>query len=80
MLSLLLDRGEEINPAVLISRIPEEANFRRHLVSQLRSYAEFVRRGEADKLWFNTTGLRLSSTEKRKILNFIRKIVTLLKS
>jgi len=80
VLSLLLDRGEEINPAVLISRIPEEAKFRRHLVSQLRSYAEFVRRGEADKLWFNTTGLRLSSTEKRKILNFIRKIVTLLKN
>jgi hypothetical protein len=79
LLSLLLDKSEEINPAVLISRIPEEASFREHLVSQLRSYADFVRRGEADKLWFNITGSRLPSTEKRKILRFIREIVNLLK-
>jgi hypothetical protein len=75
VLALLLDKGEEINPAVLISRIPEEVDFREHLVSQLRSYADFVRRGEADKSWFNTTGSRLPSTEKRKILRFIRETV-----
>ena len=79
VLSLLLDKGEEIDPAVLISRIPEEVSFRQHLVSQLRSYADFVRRGDADKLWFNITGSRLPSTEKRKILRFIREIVNLLK-
>ncbi|MDI6904967.1 MAG: hypothetical protein QMD13_05715 [Candidatus Bathyarchaeia archaeon] len=79
VLSLLLDRGEEINSTVLISRILEEVNFRRHLVSQLRSYADFVRRGEAGRLWFSITGSRLSLTEKRKILKFIREIVNLLK-
>ena len=79
VLALLLDKGEEINPPVLISRIPEEVGFREHLVSQLRSYADFVRKGEADKLWFNTTGSRLPSTEKRKILRFIRETVNTLK-
>ena len=80
MLSLLLDKGEKINPTVWMNRIPQEASFREHLVTQLRNYADFVRKGETDKLWFNITGSRLPSTEKRKILKFIRETVNMLKS
>ena len=80
MLSLLLDKGEKINPTAWMNRIPEGASFREHLVTQLRNYADFVRKGETDKLWFNITGSRLPSTEKRKILKFIRETVNMLKS
>ncbi|MDH5779070.1 MAG: nucleotidyl transferase AbiEii/AbiGii toxin family protein [Candidatus Bathyarchaeota archaeon] len=79
ILALLLDKREEIQLANLVSKIKENIALRRHLISQLRSYAEFVRKGEAAKLWFNITGSRIPATERREILKFIRKMVDALR-
>lgn len=75
VLALLLDKREEINLANLVNKIKELIALRRHVISQLRTYAEFIRKGEAEKLWFNITGSRIPATEKREILKFIRKMV-----
>ena len=79
LLSLLLDKRTEINPTMLMSKIPKEAFFRKHLISQLGSYADFIRKGEVDKLWFDITGSRFPSTERREILRFIKRTVDMLK-
>ncbi len=73
VLALLLDKKEEINPANLANKIKENIALKKHVISQLRSYADFVRKGEAEKLWFNTTGSRITATERREILRLIRK-------
>jgi len=79
ILALLLDKREEIQLANLVSKIKENIALRRHLISQLRSYAEFIRKGEAEKLWSNITGSRIPATERREILKFIRKMVDALR-
>ena len=79
ILALVLDKREEIKPANLVNKIKENIALRRHIISQLRSYAEFVRTGEADRLWFNITGSRIPATERREILKFIRKMVDALR-
>lgn len=79
ILALLLDKREEINLANLVNKIKELIALRRHIISQLRRYAEFVRKGEAEKLWFNVTGSRIPATERREILKFIRKMADTLR-
>lgn len=79
LLSILLDKKAEMNPAILVSEISEEASLRKHLISQLRSYADSIRRGEVSKLWLSVTGSRLSSKERREIQRFIKMIVDMLK-
>jgi len=79
ILALLLDKREEINLVNLVNKIKELITLRRHIISQLRRYAEFVRKGEAEKLWFNITGSRIPATERREILKFIQKMVNALR-
>jgi len=79
LLSLLLDRRTEINPVTLLSKISKEALLSRHLISQLTTYADSIRKGEVDKLWLNVTGSRFPSTERKEILGFIKRIVDMSK-
>lgn len=79
VLALLLDKKEEINVANLVNKIKENIALRKHIISQLRSYADFVRKGEAEKLWFNITGSRMTATERREILKLIRKMADALR-
>jgi len=79
VLALLLDKKEEINIANLVNKIKENIALRKHIISQLRSYADLVRKGEAEKLWFNITGSRITATERREILKFIRKMADALR-
>jgi len=74
VLALLLDKKEEINLANLVNKIKQNIALRQHIIAQLRTYADFVRKGEAQKLWFNITGSRISATKRREILKFIRKM------
>lgn len=74
VLALLLDKKEEINLANLVNKIKQNIALRQHIIAQLRTYADFVRKGEAQKLWFNITGSRIPATKRREILKFIRKM------
>ena len=79
ILALLLDKREEIKLANLVNKIKENIALRRHLIAQLRSYAEFIRKGEAENLWFTITGSRIPATERRELLKFMRKMVDALR-
>lgn len=79
VLALLLDKKEEINVVNLVNKIKENIALRKHIISQLRGYADFVRKGEAEKLWFNITGSRITAAERREILKFIRKMADALR-
>jgi hypothetical protein len=72
VLALLLDKKEEINLANLVNKIKQNIALRQHIIAQLRTYADFIRKGEAQKLWFNITGSRIPATKRREILKFIR--------
>lgn len=72
VLALLLDKKEEIKLANLVNKIKQNVALRQHIIAQLRTYADFIRKGEAQKLWFNITGSRIPATKRREILKFIR--------
>ena len=78
LMALLIDKGREVNVAKL-SEACEQWGLGSHLVSQLRYYADYIRRGEVDRLWFNLTGLRLTHVEKRATLRFIRHLINRLR-
>jgi len=51
-----------------------------HLVSQMRHYSEFIRERRIEKLWFGTTGSRLTQKQKREVLKFIREMIDRLRA
>jgi hypothetical protein len=76
--ALLIDKGKEAN----LNKISEKCKqykLRDHLLSQLRKYADLIRKGEMRKIWFNITGLRLTQVEEREALKFIRKLIETLR-
>ncbi len=55
LMALLIDRNREVNAAKLAEAC-ERWCIRSHLVSRLTYYADYIRRGEMERLWFNLTG------------------------
>lgn len=78
MLSLLLDKGDEINLMLLAER-SEATGLRSHLLNQAREYARRLREGELDTIWFDVTASRLPHAEKRQIAKFFAKLVGFLR-
>lgn len=76
--ALLIDKGNVVD----INKISEKCKqyeLRNHLFSQLRGYADLIRKGEMRKMWFSITGLRLTQVEEREALKFIRKLIEVLR-
>jgi hypothetical protein len=46
---------------------------------RIRDYAQRLREGELDRVWFDMTGTRLPFTEKREIGKFFAKLSGLLR-
>jgi len=78
MLSLLLDKGDEIDLMLLAER-SEATGLRSHLLNQAREYARRLREGELDMIWFDVTASRLPHGEKRQIAKFFAKLVGFLR-
>jgi len=78
MLSLLLDKGDEINLMLLAER-SEATGLRSHLLNQAREYARRLREGELDMIWFDVTASRLLHAEKRQMAKFFAKLVGFLR-
>jgi len=76
LLSLLRDKREDIDLAVLAQRI-KAAELTGHLLERIRDYAKRLREDELDKVWFDTTATRLPFIEKREIAKFFAKLVEL---
>jgi predicted nucleotidyltransferase len=73
LLSLLRDRREELRLAVIAERA-ESAGLTNHLLERIRDYAERLRKGELDSVWFSATGTRLPFTDKREIGRLFAKL------
>jgi len=74
VMALLIDKRGEVN----MNKISEECReygVKDHLISQLRRYADSIRKGEMERLWFGITGLRLTQKQKREVLKFIREMI-----
>ena len=79
ILALLIDKGREADTDE-ISKECEEYEVMDHLISQLRHYADSIRKREMEKLWFDVTGLRLTHTQRRGVLRFIRELINKLRA
>ena len=71
---LLIDKGKEVDTNKLSEKC-REYEVKDHLISQLRHYADFIRKRDMEKLWFGVTGLRLTQKQKREVLRFIRETI-----
>jgi hypothetical protein len=76
--ALLIEKGNEVDLTKLSEKC-KQYKLSRHLLSQLRKYADFITKGEMRKMWFDVTGLRLTRVEERKALKFIREIINALR-
>jgi len=78
IISLLLDRRNEVNPMSL-AKMAEDAGLSKHLLNRVRDYARRLREGELGRIWFSVTASRLPHTEKREIARFFAKLADLLR-
>lgn len=74
IMALLIDKGEEVDVNKMSEKC-REYGVKDHLISQLRHYADSIRKREMEKLWFGVTGLRLTQKQKREVLKFIREMI-----
>jgi hypothetical protein len=66
VISLLLDKSRELDTKLLTQRA-STAGFREELLARVRDFASRLRGGEADKIWFNETAVKLLHVDKRNI-------------
>ena len=76
--SLIIDKGDEVDKKTLSDQC-KASGLRSHIISQLRNYANLIRKSELEKLWFSLTGLRLSHSERRDIIKFVRTLIDVLR-
>jgi predicted nucleotidyltransferase len=76
LLSLLRDKRKELNLDVTAERA-KSAGLTNHLLDRIRDYAERLREGELDRVWFDMTGTRLPFTEKREISRLFARLAEL---
>lgn len=72
--ALIIDKGDEVDKKTLADQC-KASGLRSHIISQLRNYANLIRKSELEKLWFSLTGLRLSYSERRAIMKFVRTLI-----
>lgn len=76
--SLIIDKGNEVSIKTLSSQC-KASGLTDHIIFQLRNYADLIRKSELENLWFNLTGLRLSYSERRGIMRFVRTLIDILR-
>jgi len=78
VMALLTDTSEKIE-IEKFANICKTSNLTEHITTRIRKYAEKIRTGQMEKIWLNTTGLRLPYAMKRKIMQLLRKALTSLR-
>ena len=78
ILSLLLDKRDQIDPILLV-RKAGDVRLKKHLLDRVRDYARRLGSGELDEIWFSVTASRLPHVEKLKIRRFFRQVANSLR-